>query len=388
MGAGAVSRRVFWPTIVTLLVLAACDSGDEYNEDGQLVEKTNVRVTGVDVGRLIDSTMQSTDGADKFLPTDTVYASVRTKGASPQTVLGVKWLDVTGNEVNGDNRVIRPTGDTSTLFEFHHMTPMDTGQYTLEMRVNGKAVKTRKFVVTRGAEPRSLAPRTVTRGLQPKLAAVKAFYVSAVGKVGDVVESFRDRGDTGDQSPFEWRGIRGGMSFTKLDRITSPGTPWKCTPFMLSGVGVERSVALESTKFSAGRVQAIVDTVGKRVLSIGYSRPWTKSDDPQRVEFERELTLLAEKWNSIGRVIRAAGTGHGPQLAEWQTADSVWKASISYYGDKEGVVHPEGFEIEEKEMGQRLESHITPELKGQLRNPASDYYRKPNVECAALLEAH
>src|SRR5690242_12831565 len=110
------ARRTLFLALVTCLAVTACDTGDEYTEDGQLVEKTDVRVTGVDIGRLVDSTQQTTDGADKFLPTDTVYASVRTKGASPQTVLGVRWLEPTGNFVNGDNRVIRPTGDTSTLF--------------------------------------------------------------------------------------------------------------------------------------------------------------------------------------------------------------------------------------------------------------------------------
>jgi len=144
-------RRALLLPITALSFLIACDSGDDYNEYGQLIEKTNVRVTGVDVGRLVDSATQSTDGADRFLPTDTVYASVRTKGTSPQTVLGVRWKDSTDFEVNGDNRVIRPAGDTSTLFEFSHMTPMLPGPYTLEIRVNGGVVKSRRFVVTNDA---------------------------------------------------------------------------------------------------------------------------------------------------------------------------------------------------------------------------------------------
>ncbi|HJP61122.1 MAG TPA: hypothetical protein VJ865_14040 [Gemmatimonadaceae bacterium] len=349
------------------------------------MEKTDVRVTGVVLGRLVDSTTQSTDGADTFLPTDTVYASVRTKGASPQTVLGVRWEDSTGFEVNGDNRVIRPTGDTSTLFEFHHMTPMAVGRYTLAMRVNGKVVKTRNFVVTTDAEARSLAPKTVTRGLQPRFAGVKSLFSDAVARVSDAVESLRDRGDK-DQSPFEWRGLRGGMSFTRLDRITNPGAPWKCTPFLLSAVGLERDIALQSRNFSAGHVHAIVDTVGKRVLSIGYSVAWMKPTDPQKVELERELTELADKWNAIGVIRRRATQGHGPHLAEWVTPDSVWKAGISYYGDLNGVSRPQSFEIEEIQLGHRLETEIPDSIEGQLHNPESPYYHRPNVSCAALLE--
>lgn len=381
-------RRTTFLTLATCLALSACDTGDEYTEDGDLVEKTDVRVTGVDLGRLVDSTAQTTDGADKFLPTDTVFASVRTKGASPQTILGVRWEDSTGFELNGGNRVIRPTGDTATLFEFHHMIPMATGHYTLAIRVNGKEVKTRKFIVTNVAEPRSLAPNTVTRGLQPRFAGVKSLFSSAAEWVSDAVESLRDRGDPQNQSPFEWRGLRGGMSFTKLDRISSPGTPWKCTPFLLSAVGVERGIALESKKFSAGQVHAIVDTVGRRVLSIGYSVAWMKRSDPQRVELERELTELADKWDNIAVIRRRATQGQGPQLAEWVTPDSVWTARISYYGDKNGVIRPESFEIEEIQMGHDIESHITPALEAQLHNPESDYYRKPNRSCEALLQPH
>ena len=380
-------RRAFFLTLATCLAVTACDTGDEYTEDGQLVEKTDVRVTGVDIGRLVDSTQQTTDGADRFLPTDTIFASIRTKGASPQTVLGVRWLEPTGNFVNGDNRVIRPTGDTSTLFEFHHMTPMMTGRYTLQMRVNGKVVKTRNFVVATDAEPGSLAPKTVTRGLQPRFAGVKSFFTNTVARVTSL-EWLRDFREPKDRSPFEWRGLRGGMSFTKLDRITNPGAPWKCTPFLLSSVGLERDIALQSRDFSAGHVHGIVDTVGKRVLNIGYFVSYMKPTDPQRVEFERELTLLADEWNHIGVIRRQATQGQGPHLAEWVTPDSVWKASISYYGDKNGVSHPEGFEIEEIEFGDRLEKEIPDSIKGQLHNPESPYYHRPNLSCEALLQAH
>ena len=376
-------------TLATCLLLSACDTGDEYNDDGELIEKTNVRVTGVELGRIVDSTAQTTDGADEFLPTDTVFASVRTKGASPQTMLAVGWKDSTGFEVNGDNRVIRPTGDTASLFKFHHMTPLLTGRYTLEVRVNRKVVKTRKFVVTTGAEPRSLAPDKVTRGIGPRFAGVKTLFASALAGVSDAIESLRDRGDTKDQSPFEWRGIRAGMSFTKLDRISNPGAPWKCTPFMLSAVGLERDIALQSKKFSAGHINTIVDTVGKRVLTIGYSTFWMKRTDPQKIELERELTLLARKWDALPGVIRHPATPTtGPYSASWQTPDSVWKAEIHYYGDKNGVGYPESFDIEEIEFGHRLASHLTDEMKGQLRNPQSDYYRKPNVACEALLQPH
>jgi hypothetical protein len=387
MSKAMIRRRILSPTIFALILLIACDTGDEYTEDGRLVEKTDVRVTGVDVGRLVDSATQSTDGADRLLPTDTVYASVHTKGASSSTILGVRWKNVMGDEVNSNNLMIRPTGDTSTLFEFHHMAPMDTGQYTLEMRVNGKVVKTHKFVVTTGAEPRSLAPKTVTTGLQPRFAGVTSFFTNTIAKVSAAVESLRDRGDTKEQSPFEWRGLRGGMSFAKLDRISNPGTPWTCTPFLMSAVGLRRGIALESRNLSAGQINAMVDTVGKRVVDINYSVSWMKRTDPQKVELDREMTELARKWDGMPGLIRRAATPtHGPYSSVWVTPDSSWRATIFYTGDLKGAGTPDGFEIEEIHWGDRLSDRVTDSLKGQIRNPASDFYRTPNRACDALVQ--
>src|SRR2546423_6042378 len=142
------TRGTLTMAIATLLAIAAC-TGDEYTEDGQLVEKTNVRVVGVDFGRATDSLDQLTDETDTFAPSDTIYASVQTKGSSPKTVLGVRWKDPKGDEINMNNIVIRPTGDTSTLFALHHLVALDPGPYTLNMRVNGKVVRTADFTVSK-----------------------------------------------------------------------------------------------------------------------------------------------------------------------------------------------------------------------------------------------
>jgi len=158
---------------------------------------------------------------------------------------------------------------------------------------------------------------------------------------------------------------------------------------MLSAVGLERGVALDSKNFSAGRVQAMVDTVGQRVLNIGYSVSWMKRTDPQEVELERELTELARKWDNLPVVAHhPPKPTSGPYSATWQTPDSLWSAMISYDVDTHGVSHPEGFEIEEVDVGRRLEAEMPDSIKGQLHNPESDYYHRPNVSCAALLQPH
>src|SRR4051812_20066376 len=145
---------VLFAAIATLwTVVSSTDRGDEYTEDGQLVEKTDVRVTGVDFGRTVDADKRLSDTTDEFVPTDHVYASIRTKGSSQKTTLGVRWKNPAGDEINSSNVWIRPTGDTSTVFDFSQQVPWKPGRYTLVARVNGAEVKTASFTIYDGDPP-------------------------------------------------------------------------------------------------------------------------------------------------------------------------------------------------------------------------------------------
>jgi hypothetical protein len=370
--------------IASLLVIAAC-GGDEYTENGQLVEKTDVRVVGVDFGPALDSLQRVTDEADAFLPSDTIYASVRTKGSSPKTVLGVRWKNPGGDEISMNNIVIGPAGDTSTLFTLHHLVDLDTGEYTLVMRVNGKEVKTAGFTVMKGAERHHASSRETSREVPTRVGAIRPFVRSTFARLTGTVASLFDRAPN-EQSPFEWRGLRAGMSFSRLDRLSQPGAPWKCTPLLLSAVGLDRSIALESDDFSAGHVTAMVDTVGRRVLDLNYSVSWIPDDNSRKLDFERELTALAIQWDKMPGVIRVPRNEHeGPSFTAWQTPDSLWSAKI-FYDQSHGVVRPDGFEIEEIQWGDRLTARVTDSMKGQMRNPEADYYRRGNTACTALLQ--
>jgi hypothetical protein len=369
---------------IASLLLAAC-GGDEYTENGQLVEKTDVRVVGVDFGPAVDLQKRVIDEADAFLPSDTTYASVRTKGSSPKTVLGVRWKNPSGDEISMNNIAIRPAGDTATVFALYHLVALDTGEYTLAMRVNGEEVKTASFTVTKGAERHHALSREASQEVQTRVGAIRPLVRKTFARLTGAVASIFDRAHN-EQSPFEWRGLRAGMSFSRLDRLSQPGTPWKCTPFFMSAVGLERDIALQNDDFSAGNVRAMVDTVGRRVLSVSYSVTWMPPDTGRKVDFEHELTALAIKWDNMPGVIRHPRDEHeGPSFTVWQTPDSLWSAKI-FYDQSHGVARPDGFEIEEIQYGDRLTARITDSLKGQMRNPQSDYYRRGNNACAALLE--
>jgi hypothetical protein len=385
--------------LASLLAIAACAGGDdeEYTEDGQLVEKTDVRVVGVDFGRAVNGVKHITDETDVFAPGDTMYASVRTTGSSPKTILGVRWRNAEGDEIGSNNILIRPTGDTSTLFTFRYSAGRGTGRYTLDVRVNGKVVKTAGFLVSATAEPRPVSTIAEARPdssgethveRQTRLVAVRFFARKTVARVTAAVSSLFER-ESSDQSPFEWRGLRAGMSFSKLNRLTQPAAPWKCTPLFLSEVGLERDIALQSQDFGAGHVVAMVDTVGKRVFRVQYSVTWMPPDTGRKVAFEREISALAVKWDDMPGVIRhPRDTTPGPTFAAWETPDSVWSAKMFYQQGAHGPARPDGFEIQEIHWGERLEASLTDSVKAQMHNPESAYYRNanPNAGCDALLK--
>jgi hypothetical protein len=393
----STTRRTLTMAIASLLVIAACAGGDdeEYNENGQLVEKTDVRVVGVDLGRAVDVGEHITNETDVFAPGDTIYASVRTTGSSPKTILGVRWKNPEGDEIGGNNLLIRPTGDTSTLFAFRYMANRSTGPYTLDVRVNGKMVKTTRFVVSTTAEPRpvsTLADRPLSSAETPAdrpthLAAIRLFARRNFARLTGAVASLFDRAPN-EQSPFEWRGIRAGMRFSRLDRLSKPGTPWKCTPFLLSAVGIERYTA-EDNDLGSGHATAMVDTVGQRVVDVQFGLTWKPAGTSGRVAFDHEMNALAAEWDKLPGVIRhPRKEQEGPSIAQWETADSLWRARMWYDQGPRTPVHPESFEIEEIHWNDTILARVTDSLKGQMRNPASEYYRTPNTACAAVLQSH
>lgn len=372
--------------VATLFVACACASsgGDdaEYDENGQVVQYTDVRIVGLDLGRGVDALGNITDKTGTFAPGDTVYAVVRTTGSSPLTTLAIRWKNARGDQLDGKNIIIRPSGDTSYLFRLNYPGELGPGQYSLDLRVNWAVRKDTSFVVSTSAPPGSVADVPHQSPLVAAQNGIEKKYAGVTGAVEDLL----DRRASADQSPFEWRGIRAGMSWTKLDRISRPASQWACTPFFLSGVAVKRDIAMVHETFSAGQISGFVDTVGRRVLDVRYFQTWLKPGDSRRVAFEREMTALAAKWDALPGIVRHPATPEqGPYFAAWETPDSLWSARMYYYMDAPPSGLPNGFEIEEIRWGDRLEKQVTDSIKGLMRNPASEFYRTPNTACAALV---
>ena len=109
---------------------------------------TPVSVVAVDLGRNIDVDKLVTERVEVFKPNDTIYASIRTNGASPNAKLGVKWIYQDGQVVDQSEQVIAPEGKT----EFHITKPdgLPAGNYKVEILVDGSSVQTKDFRVTAG----------------------------------------------------------------------------------------------------------------------------------------------------------------------------------------------------------------------------------------------
>jgi len=137
-----------------------------------------------------------------------------------------------------------------------------------------------------------------------------------------------------DESPFEWKGLRAGMSFSALDRRTERlASRWKSEHALFSVVAYSRTMRLYPTPPTPrwGRVSAFVDTADGRVLEVQVG---AESSDTL---FDREMEALAREWDTITSGARSqSGRPPGPFSVTWRSADTLWQGSIFYFGDYQG----------------------------------------------------
>ena len=106
-----------------------------------------ITVTAVDLGRSIDGDKHITEKLTAFKPTDVIYASVLTTGASQNAMLKARWTSPDGQVLSETEQGISPTGDAAT--EFHISVPrgLAVGKYKLEILLDGNVVQSREFEV-------------------------------------------------------------------------------------------------------------------------------------------------------------------------------------------------------------------------------------------------
>jgi hypothetical protein len=139
-------NRMVLPLCFALLVVSAgCRGKSETGTTG--TTGAGVRVTDVTLGRAIGADKTITDKADDFRPTDTIYASIATDGSAASTSLRALWTYQDGQVVNDSNRSIASNNKERTEFHISKPDGLPTGNYQVEIFIDGRSVETKKFEV-------------------------------------------------------------------------------------------------------------------------------------------------------------------------------------------------------------------------------------------------
>lgn len=135
--------------VFAALVLAACgndDAAETATPQGTEAAQS-LTVTDVNLGSSINSDRSVSAPASNFAPTDTIYASVATEGAGSGATLMARWLYEDGQVVDESSQSISPTGLAITEFHISMPNGFPTGDYTVEILLNGERVETESFEV-------------------------------------------------------------------------------------------------------------------------------------------------------------------------------------------------------------------------------------------------
>ncbi len=111
--------------------------------------QASAKVTEVNLGRSLTPEQAIGDRTDVFSPTDTIYASVKTQGTGSPAVLEARWTYQDGQVIKMDRQTLAPT-QGAAVSEFHVSKPdgWPTGQYKVEILLDGKLTETREFKVS------------------------------------------------------------------------------------------------------------------------------------------------------------------------------------------------------------------------------------------------
>lgn len=106
-----------------------------------------ISVASVDLGRSVGEDKRVSGATETFHPSDVIYASIVTRGASPGASLKVRWTFEDGQLVDQSERTIAPAGDAATEFHIAKADGWPAGKYKLEVFLDESPVQSLDFVV-------------------------------------------------------------------------------------------------------------------------------------------------------------------------------------------------------------------------------------------------
>ena len=125
-------------------------------------QNVSVTVTGVDTGNAVGADLRISEPMTSFSPTDAIYAAVATSTSDPAASvpgkLGVKWTHVDSNQtVHEESRDVIFAGSGVSDFQISKPDGWPTGNYQVEISLNGTLAQTRSFQVLAGSDASAAA---------------------------------------------------------------------------------------------------------------------------------------------------------------------------------------------------------------------------------------
>jgi len=109
--------------------------------------RTDVRVTGISLGRAVDTSRRVAEPLETFAPADTIYASVVTEGTARHGGLKAKWTYQDSEVLSEASLEIAPTETTVTEFHISRPEGLRPGNYQVEIFFDGASAGKRAFSV-------------------------------------------------------------------------------------------------------------------------------------------------------------------------------------------------------------------------------------------------
>lgn len=144
------SRSILAAALILSIGAAACGKKDAAPADtaSTTTQPTTspVRVTDIQLGKRVGADKRIVDPATTFGTRDTVYASITTDGVATDARLTATWMYNGSQGVSEADEMISSSGGVN-VSEFHisKETPWPTGNYTLEVKLDGVSAGTREF---------------------------------------------------------------------------------------------------------------------------------------------------------------------------------------------------------------------------------------------------
>ena len=138
---------------VAALALNGCGRKDEPPADSAVAAPAPAApmasVTTIETGKHIDANKRVVDTTTVFAPNDTMYVAVVTANATPSSTLKTLVTFQDGQVVDSSSQTVQ--SGPSSVTEFHLVKPggWPTGDYTVEIMLDGQSVGTRRLTVRR-----------------------------------------------------------------------------------------------------------------------------------------------------------------------------------------------------------------------------------------------